>query len=331
MVSPAGLAGDVAQLSTAFCGVPREGLGAHVQPVEGLDGAVRRRLVSQKQLHAEKLIGRGRVRRARARARAAPPESLRRCVSSREGPNAIDEGALDAFCLFAFVSHATWEGAGARAGSASVAPGAGRASFRNASSLLRSICSRIASSTTGALCVCRPAEPFTAGALGAPRESGFTPNLAVGAGGLGAGWPMLSLGCAARSSFSRNPSPTRFSAPPFHFPRSGARTRCRSTLVGRAFAAGASCFLDAFSHAWERRWLPLFHEWSNISLRRNRIDARRRALSVSRGRDARSRRGARRRRHSRGCRRRTLGRAARPRATCSGEARVVARTRLHPF
>ena len=105
LVSPAGLAGDVAQLSTAFAGFPREG-GRARTCTWSRSRRSRPATPREPETAPRRKTDRARSRPPRARARALPPESLRRCVSSREGPNAIDEGALDAFCLFAFVSHA---------------------------------------------------------------------------------------------------------------------------------------------------------------------------------------------------------------------------------
>ena len=187
LVSPAGLAGDVAQLSTAFAGYPGKDFArtcslSKVSTDPSGDASFARKSSTPKNWSGA-VASEGRRPK-----RAAPPEA-RRAAPSRDGPNS-NEGR-DTF----FVSQVEgWrKGAAAQTGGASAtradAPGAGAraASFLNASSLLRSICSRIASSTTGVLCVCCPALPLAAGAPGAPRESGFAATPAVGAGGLGAG------------------------------------------------------------------------------------------------------------------------------------------------
>ena len=71
-----------AQLSTAFRG-PED--CAHVQPVEGLDRPVRRRLVRAERAHAENWSGAVAFEGRRPEA-AAPPEA-RRAAPSRDGPN----------------------------------------------------------------------------------------------------------------------------------------------------------------------------------------------------------------------------------------------------
>ena len=190
LVSPAGLAGDVAQLSTAFAGYPGKDFArtcslSKVSTDPSGDASFARKSSTPKNWS-------GAVASEGTRPKRAAPPEARRAAPSRDGPNS-NEARDDFFSFVSQVKGVSRKGAAARTGGASArccadAPGAGAraASFRNASSLLRSICSRIASSTTGVLCVCCPAE-LTAGAPGALRESGFAPTPAVGAGGLGAG------------------------------------------------------------------------------------------------------------------------------------------------